>query len=169
MIATGHLITGLLKTLLECCFEEIKYRTLARLLDLELQRALERVGTEGQNELYKCQMRTLCSISICSRYCLLLVLSTVFRSTGLSDEQKGSSRITLLKCVLCLLFKWLGKSTDGVDEVPSIPGPIPGWSQHLYPRFLLYLVQKYVQSVIKLCVLHPSLKSHLHKPNVHRL
>lgn len=83
VIAPDRLITGPLKNILQCCFEEIKDRAMPRILDLEIRRALMKVGMQGQNELYKGESKTLYSISKSSKYYLLLVILTVLRSSGL--------------------------------------------------------------------------------------
>ena len=165
IIAPDHLLTGLATNLLDCCMFELKPMKCTKEFELRLRLGLRTVGVEGERCIYSAKTNKLVSISMSTKYALLLVLPFCLRAMRVRDEVRCFPLICLLQEIVSLIFWWPSVITDGKRAVQYVHGT----GKEKYHRYILLLVKKYVNTVNQVCKMHPSLITYLDKPNVHRL
>lgn len=164
VVAPDHLLTGLITNLVECCFDEVTSGSVRKRLEVTLLIGVRKVGVEGQRSLYNRKLKKLHSMSMSTKYSILLVLPYSLRVNGCKSVA-CLSLIDILHSLVRLMFWWPDRLTDGVTAVQYVHGG----NQAGYHQEILHLSRKYLGEVKRICKEKPELKVHLDRPNVHRL
>ena len=155
VIAPDHLLTGISTNLIECVFSELHDVARAKKLDLTVRIGLREVGLEGQRSLYNSKTKKLHSMSMSAKYCVLLILPSALRITGLQN-MICFHLIETLQRISSLVFWWPSITTDGVSAFNFVHGD----DQTEYQRSIIELVQQYLRDVKILCSQRPDMKVH---------
>ena len=143
IIAPDHLITGLTKSLIDCCFDCLEAHPDKLKLESAVCIGLRSIGFHGDKNIYNYNSKSINSMSMSTIYCILLLLPSIITSCGFKDKIVCYDIIELLRELSALLFKWPSYLVDGITAVSFVHGP----TFKSYLRKLHSLACSYVSSV----------------------
>ena len=162
IVAPDHCITGIIKSLLKVCFDELSKKQ-GKILDHTLVTTISKMGITGQSSLYNSKTKTLNGVSMSTLFALLSILPSVLLACGFDKKVKSFSVIRSYANLISHLFWW---PTHREDDSSSI--------KHVHDSEDYYIDMKahlftFIDDLQKFYTVDGTNASTIDTPNVHRI
>ncbi len=162
MIAPDHCVTGIVKSTLQVCFEELSPQQ-RLILDSALVAAITKMGITGQSSLFNLKSNTLNGASMSTLFAIISILPSVLSACGFAEKLDCFKVANSFSSLVCLMYWWPSRN-DGDLESFNYVHHSPQYHLDLQDRVLVFIdhLRTYYEKSEKRAAMIDS-------PNVHRL